>query len=44
MPIPPLQNLNEPDVRAMFAYLKTVPPIQNHVPDLLPPQVQRIEP
>jgi mono/diheme cytochrome c family protein len=44
MPIPPLQNLNDVDVRAMFAYLRTVPPIQNRVPAPLPPQVKRIEP
>jgi mono/diheme cytochrome c family protein len=44
MPIPPLQTLNDTDLRAMFAYLRTVPPIQNRVPGPVPPQVKRIEP
>lgn len=30
-------QLNDADLKAIFAYLKTVPPIVNHVPDYEPP-------
>jgi mono/diheme cytochrome c family protein len=33
MPWQAVRNLNDEDLRAVFAYLKTVPPITNHVPD-----------
>lgn len=31
------RNFNDDDLKAMFAYLKTLPPIVNHVPDYQPP-------
>ena len=37
MPWPAYRNLTEDDLKAVFAYLRTIPPIVNHVPDYLPP-------
>ncbi|MCY2959768.1 MAG: c-type cytochrome [Planctomycetota bacterium] len=37
MPIPAVKNLSEEDMRAMFAYLQSVPAVKNLVPDPLPP-------
>jgi hypothetical protein len=37
MPYPWYSKLTDDDLKAMFAYLKTLPPIKNHVPDPLPP-------
>ncbi len=37
MPIPALQNLTDGDLRAMFAYLASQPPVRNKVPAPLPP-------
>lgn len=37
MPIPAIRNLTEEDMRAIFAYLRTVPAVKNRVPDPLPP-------
>ena len=33
MPWPAFRNLTDDDLKAMFAYLRTVPPIKNRVPD-----------
>lgn len=33
MPWPAYRNFTDEDLKAVFAYLKTVPPITNHVPD-----------
>lgn len=33
MPWPMYRNLNDDDLKAIFAYLKSVPPITNHVPE-----------
>jgi len=33
MPWPAFRNLNDDDLKAIFAYLKTIPPVVNHVPD-----------
>ena len=33
MPWPSFKNLSDEDLKAIFAYLKTIPPIVNHVPD-----------
>jgi hypothetical protein len=33
MPWPAFRNYNDDDLKAIFAYLKTVPAISNHVPD-----------
>jgi mono/diheme cytochrome c family protein len=37
MPIWTLQSLTDGDLKAVFAYLKTIPAIRNKVPDPLPP-------
>jgi mono/diheme cytochrome c family protein len=37
MPWPALSHLTEDDLRAMFRYLQTVPPIRNRAPDYQPP-------
>lgn len=36
MPWQGLGNLPEEELRAMFAYLKSLPPVKNKVPDLIP--------
>ena len=38
MPWPAYRNLSDADLKAMFAFLKTVPPIKNRVPDSAPPK------
>jgi hypothetical protein len=40
MPWQSIGQLNDDDLKAMFAYLKSIPPIRNHVPDAVPPAVQ----
>lgn len=37
MPWPAYQNLSDDDLKAIFTYLKTIPPIRNQVPDPVPP-------
>jgi len=37
MPWPVYRNLTDEDLKSVFAYLQTIPPIVNHVPDYLPP-------
>ena len=37
MPWQALSHLTEDDLRAMFQYLQTVPPVRNRVPDYQPP-------
>jgi len=37
MPWPAFRNATDEDLRSIFAYLKTVTPIVNHVPDYQPP-------
>src|SRR4051812_30704163 len=36
MPWPAYRNFSENDLKAIYAYLRTVPPIVNHVPDYAP--------
>jgi hypothetical protein len=36
MPWPVYRNLTDDDLKAVFAYLRTIPSIVNHVPDFLP--------
>ena len=36
MPIQPLGSMTEEDLRAVFAYLQSLPPIRNRVPEPLP--------
>jgi hypothetical protein len=38
MPWQGLGQLSDEDLKAIWAYLDTIPPILNHVPDPLPPQ------
>jgi hypothetical protein len=37
MPWPPFGHLNDDDLKAIYAYLKQIPPIANKVPDPVPP-------
>jgi mono/diheme cytochrome c family protein len=37
MPIPVYNNFSDKELGAIFAYLQTLPPIKNRVPDPLPP-------
>lgn len=37
MPTPALRNLNDADLRAVFAFLRSIPAIHNRVPEPLPP-------
>jgi mono/diheme cytochrome c family protein len=37
MPWPVYRNMTDEDLKAMFAYLRSIPPITNHVPDPVPP-------
>jgi mono/diheme cytochrome c family protein len=37
MPIPAFQNLTDADLRAIFAYLHTIPAVANRVPEPVPP-------
>jgi mono/diheme cytochrome c family protein len=37
MPIPAVKNFTDEDLRAIFAYLRTLPAVRNRVPDPLPP-------
>lgn len=38
MPWPAYAQMTDEDLRAVFAYLKSIPPIRNQVPDYQPPQ------
>ena len=33
MPWPVYRNMTDGDLQAVFAYLRSIPPITNHVPD-----------
>ena len=37
MPIPVYKNFTDQDLGAIYAYLRTIPPIRNQVPEPLPP-------
>ena len=37
MPWPMIRNLNDVDLKSIFAFLRTIPAIQNRVPQPLPP-------
>jgi mono/diheme cytochrome c family protein len=37
MPIPVFKNLTDNDLKAIFAYLKTIPAVKNKVPEPIPP-------
>ena len=37
MPIPAYRNFTDADLEAIFSYLKSIPPVKNHVPAPVPP-------
>jgi hypothetical protein len=37
MPIAVYRHFTDRDLKAIFAYLRSIPPIRNQVPDPLPP-------
>jgi cytochrome c553 len=37
MPWQVIRNYNDEDLKAIFAYLKSIPPVTNHVPEPIPP-------
>jgi hypothetical protein len=37
MPWPVYRNMTDTDLKAVFAYLRTIPPISNRVPEIVPP-------
>jgi len=39
MPWPMYRNATDEDLRSIYAYLRTIPPVVNHVPDYQPPAV-----
>ena len=41
MPWPMIRNLNDEDLRAVFAYLQSIPPIRNRVPAPVDPEDQK---
>jgi hypothetical protein len=40
MPWPAFRNLTDDDLKAMFAFLRTIPPVVNHVPEPIPPATE----
>ena len=40
MPWESYRHLSESDLKAVFAYLKSIPPIRNRVPDYIPPKAK----
>jgi len=38
MPWQDIGKMSDDDLKAIFAYLKSLPPIENKVPEALPPQ------
>ena len=43
MPIQVYRNFNDEDLASIYAYLRTIPPIKNRVPEPLPPVVAATE-
>jgi mono/diheme cytochrome c family protein len=37
MPWPAFRNATDEDLRSIYAYLRSLPPVTNHVPDIQPP-------
>jgi hypothetical protein len=37
MPWGAFRNLTDDDLKSIYAYLRTIPPVHNRVPDPLPP-------
>jgi hypothetical protein len=44
MPVEQIRNLSDDDLRAVFAYLKSLPPVKNRVPEPIPPAPRPAEP
>jgi mono/diheme cytochrome c family protein len=42
MPIQVYRNLTDEDLKAVYAYLRTVPPVRNKVPEPLPPAAAKV--
>jgi hypothetical protein len=41
MPWPAFRNMSDEDLKSIYAYLRTIPAVSNHVPDYLePPEVE----
>ena len=40
MPWPAFRNLSDYDLKSIFAYLRTIKPVDNVVPSPIPPQAQ----
>jgi cytochrome c len=43
MPWQALAKLTDEDLKAIYAYLRSIPPVKNHVPDAVPPGGARFE-
>ena len=41
MPWQSLAGLTDPDLRAIYAYLRSIPPVHNRVPDATPPDAKK---
>jgi hypothetical protein len=41
MPVQNLANLTDSDIRALFAYLQSLPPIRNRIPQPVEPTDQK---
>jgi hypothetical protein len=41
MPWPAFRNFSDEDLKSIYAFLRTVKPITNHVPDVQPPGAPR---
>jgi hypothetical protein len=42
MPIPMYRNFSDADLEAIFAFLQSIPPIRNRVPEPLPPSAELV--
>ena len=42
MPYPMIASLNDEDIRALFAYLQSLPPVRNRVPQPIDPPEARL--
>jgi hypothetical protein len=43
MPWQGLAKLTDEDLKAIYAYLRTIPPVKNHVPEVVPPSKAKFE-
>jgi hypothetical protein len=42
MPWPAFRNASDEDLKSIFAYLRSIPPVANHVPEVQPPAVPTV--